>query len=139
MNNAFNSIPQQQVMKANETHLPEAINYTKVLLYSPIPVFYQDRKNKLCMQVNMENGVCQGNPMSSINFNLAQIEPSQRIRQLHPNLFLISYHYILGNCNDALSAYKTFDMEMQTIGLSRNLSKSIMYDPNDQDDIIKDL
>jgi hypothetical protein len=130
MKNAFNSIPHNVVMRAVAEKLPEASTYTAFIFQEPVSVIYRDNKKKLSMEVVMERGVCQGNPMSTINFNISQTDALQRVRHGNPHVVIISVHddhYILGEVEHVFPALQSFDVELNGIGLYRNIGKSALY------------
>jgi hypothetical protein len=131
-NNAFNSPYRSILMETTNNLLPSASPYLATLLREPLEVDYTNFRKKLCMRLSMERGVPQGNPMSGIFFNLARKPAIDLLRHQHPNVFIISYHdddYLLGLPGDVFAAIETFDGVMEPIGITRNKTKSKVYDP----------
>jgi hypothetical protein len=99
-------------------------------------VFYSDKKKEICLEVKMEKGVPQGNPMSTINFNLSQVKAIDEIKRQHPDVHFLSFHddhYFVGECESIFRALVTFDAEMTPLGLERAAGKSKFYDHGESD------
>jgi hypothetical protein len=128
--NAFNSISRSSVLNALSKVLPETVAYNEMTLRRTTSVIYNDRKADLCMNVSMTTGVCQGNPTSSMNFNVTQAPILRNLREMYGDVFILSFHddhYAIGTDETLLALLDDLDREFATIGLKRNDSKSQYY------------
>jgi hypothetical protein len=141
--NAYNSISREQIFNELQSKLPELTPFVSYSIGKSNSIVYNDSKEGITFKVEMSSGVCQGDPISESLFNITQAARLKAIRDLHPEIILLSYHddhFILGEPDYVLSALKTFDVEMEKIALVRSKTKSEGFSfGNTEINVITDL